>query len=397
MFQKIEELLEYQLWEIPAGRILTFLVVIFSLLIVRHFIVKILVKLFRKASEKTQNKLDDKIVDICEPPFRFLMLIFVFSVSLPILKLPEVLQGTVSHLIRSMVIIGVFWTFYRGTDLIRGLLEGWTQKTQSELDDKIVSFIVRLLNIVIILIGGMVLIQEWDYNVTGIVTGLGLGGLAFALAAKDMLSNIFGLLMIIADKPFSIGDWVVVDNIEGTVEDIGFRSTKIRTFGLALVSVPNAAIASSAVINWSRRGHRRMRFNLDFTYDSTPAQIKAFTMQAEQFLQNHKEIHQETIFVKFSGFEDSSLRVFFYFFSNTAMWGEFLDVQQRVKLDLMEIALELGLSFAFPSQSIYMAQDRGKEVKRFDKEAKKYIENFNGVQHADEQTRGQMNEAGDEA
>jgi MscS family membrane protein len=236
------------------------------------------------------------------------------------------------------------------------------------------------LGIVVIVIGGMVVVQEWDFDITGIVTGLGLGGLAFALAAKDTLSNIFGLLMIITDKPFKIGDWIKTPHVEGTVEDIGFRSVKVRTFAQALVSVPNSIIANNTITNWSRMGKRRIKFNAAFTYSSTKEQLDAFTQKAERYLRNHNDIDQGTIFVKFSGFNDSSLDVFFYFFTKTTNWGEFLTVQHEVKLEIAKIAEGLNLSFAFPSQSIYMETSPTKEDRlKKSQEAIKYLKNIDNA------------------
>jgi len=377
------DIIDYTIWDIPMGRFGLFIVTFILLLLVRVFIVSFSLKYLEKMAQKTKNKLDDNLLEAGTPPYRLLLLTFALILSASVLTLSEKPAIFFTHVTRTMVIYSVFWFLYRTVPIISGLLQSLSEKTESELDDKIVPFVNRILGITVIVIGAMVIIQEWDFNITGIVTGLGLGGLAFALAAKDTLSNIFGLLMIITDKPFKIGDWIKTPHVEGTVEDIGFRSVKVRTFDQALVSVPNSQVANNTITNWSKMGKRRIKFIAGFTYSSTKDQLDAFTAKCENFLRQHEDIDQGTIFVKFSGFNNSSLDVFFYFFTKTTNWGEFLDVQHNVKLKIAEIAYEFGLSFAFPSQSIYMKEPKSKgDIDKDNKKAKLYLKNMN-IEHPD--------------
>jgi len=359
----INDILDYKLWDIPMGRLGLFIVLFIVLLVIRVFVVTFSLKYINKLAEKTQNTLDDDLVEAATPPYRLLLLTFALMLSAQVLELTGKASEFFNHTVRSMIIYSVFWFLYRTTPIISGLLKNLSEKTESELDDKIIPFVNKVLGVVVFVIGAMVIVQEWNFDVTGIVTGLGLGGLAFALAAKDTLSNIFGLLMILTDKPFKIGDWIKTPYVEGTVEDIGFRSVRVRTFAQALVSVPNSMIASNTITNWSRMEKRRIKFTIGFTYSSTKEQIDAFTMKAERYLRNHEAIDQGTIFVKFSGFGESSLDVFFYFFTKTTNWGEFLNIQHEVKLHIAHIAESLNLSFAYPSQSIYMETPPNKQQK----------------------------------
>ncbi len=373
MAEYVENFLNYHYWNIPFGRVGGFIIVFLVLMGIRYFIVRWVLHVLKKMAEKTKNKLDDQLIERGEPPFKLALTITMFSISINILNLPPKISGTLSSIIRSIFIIALFWAFYRSTSILSNYLERWTSKTPSSIDDKIGRFVIKILKVLIFVMAGMILIQEWNYDITGIITGLGIGGLAFALAAKDMLSNIFGLIMIIADKPFVVGDWIQTGSLEGTVEDIGFRSVRVRTFSHALISVPNSTIANDTITNWSKMGKRRIMFNLDITYSSTPDQITAFTKKAERYLQKHSEIHEQTIFVKFSNFGDSSYEIFFYFFTKTTNWGEFLDVQQRVKLDIAKMVLDMGLSFAFPSRSIYMESLNLEKIGKYDLEAKNYL------------------------
>ncbi len=377
MKEWFNDIINYRLWDIPMGKLGLFIVLFIVLLLVRVFIVTFTLKYMQKLAEKTKNTLDDKLLEAGTPPYKLLLLTFALILSATVLELKGKPAAFFSHTTRSMIIYSVFWFLYRTTPIVSGLLKDLSEKTESQLDDKIVPFVNKVLGIIVFVIGAMVIIQEWNFDITGIVTGLGLGGLAFALAAKDTLSNIFGLLMILTDKPFRIGDWIKTPHVEGTVEDIGFRSVRVRTFAQALVSVPNSMIASNTITNWSRMGKRRIKFTVGFTYSSTKEQIDAFTMKTERYLRNHDDIDQGTIFVKFSGFNASSLDVFFYFFTKTTNWGEFLDVQHEVKLHIAQIAESLNLSFAFPSQSIYMEtpQTKTEKIKKSDK-ARLYLKDM---------------------
>src|SRR5690625_661254 len=181
----------------------------------------------------------------------------------------------------------------------------------------LIPFLSRALQVIIIAISISVILQEFNYNIGGFITGLGLGGLAFSLAAQDALKNLFGGIVIITEKPFTIDDWILTPSVEGTVEDISFRSTKIRTFAQALVTVPNATLANEPITNWSKMGKRQITFNLSLTYDTPKEKIEHVVRQVEYLLKNHPEIHPETIFVNFDHYKENGIDIFLYFFTKT--------------------------------------------------------------------------------
>jgi MscS family membrane protein len=178
--------------------------------------------------------------------------------------------------------------------------------------------------------------------------------MAFALAAKDTAANLFGSLVIFSDKPFKKGDWILTPNVEGTIESIGIRSTRVRTFAQALVSVPNAVMANSAITNWSEMGKRRIKMRLGLTYSTNTTQMENILKDLREMLKNHSDVHQDTIMVHFDEFQDSSLSLFCYFFTTTTVWSEFLEVRENINLKIMKIVEQNGAAFAFPSQSVYV-------------------------------------------
>ena len=216
------------------------------------------------------------------------------------------------------------------------------------------AFFRKTLSFLIFIVGGLMIIQNLGYNVTSILAGLGLGGLAVALAAKDTLSNIFGSLVILFDRPFVVGDWIHFDKVEGTVESIGFRSTQIKTFYDSVISVPNFTIANAQIDNMGKRKFRRTRFTLGITYSTPPEKIQSFIKEIQNIIQKHPKTKKDYYQVSFSGYADSSLNIFVNFFLQVANWNEELQFRQDVFLEILKLAQTLQVEFAFPSQSLYI-------------------------------------------
>ena len=203
----------------------------------------------------------------------------------------------------------------------------------------------------------MAVLQTFGINVSAFIASLGLGGLAFALAAKDTAANLFGGFAILTDNIFKIGDWVKIGSVEGIVEDIGMRTTKIRAFDKRLIVVPNATIANSAVDNFSRRDRRRITMRVGLTYSTSTQTMQKILKEIREMLQNHPQIHKEPLFVYFDEFGDSSLDLFFYLFTKTAVWEEYLQIREDINLKIIEIVHRNGSDFAFPSQSVYFENE----------------------------------------
>jgi MscS family membrane protein len=219
-------------------------------------------------------------------------------------------------------------------------------------------FVNKGIKVIVVIVGITVIAKEWRYDLGALLTGLGLGGLAFALAAQETLANMFGGMTIMLDKPFSVGDWILTPDVEGTVEDIGFRSTRIRTFAHALVTVPNSTLAKSAITNWSRMGKRRITFNLRIKYQTTAEKMDKLLQRTRELLTNHPEIHPQTIFVFFDKFGENSYELFFYFFTITTTWKKYLEVKEDVNLKIMQILDELEIEIALPSTSVYIENEK---------------------------------------
>jgi MscS family membrane protein len=320
-----------------------------AFLLLRKLFTRFVFKIILRLASKTKTEVDDHILRAFESPFRALVVIVGIYASLAYLPLTAHQDLLLVKFLRLGLIVLTTWGLYN-------LADNYSFETigrKFAFDRTLTSFLAKILRFVIIALAVSVIVQELGYNINGLIAGLGLGGLAFALAAKDTLANIFGGVIIIVDKPFSVGDWIYTPSVEGTVEEVSLRSTKVRTFANALVTVPNSELVNQPITNWSRMKKRRITFHLGVTYTTPQDKLKKCVQTIRSMLETHPDIHQETIFVRFDRFGDSSLDIFLYFFTNTTVWSEYLAVKEEINFKILEILEREGVSVAFPSRSIY--------------------------------------------
>jgi len=229
--------------------------------------------------------------------------------------------------------------------------------SEGKLDDALVPLIPKTLKIFITVAGFVFIANNLNMDVTGLLAGLGLGGLAFALAAKDMVQNLFGSVTVLMDRTFTVGDWVVVDDVEGSVERIGFRSTRIRTFYNSLVTVPNSRFITASVDNMGARRYRRLSCKLSLTYDTPPDRIEAFCEGVRELVRQHPYMRKDYYQVYLNELAASSLDVLLYVFWATPDWNTELRERHRLLLDILRLASRLGVEFAFPTQTIHMKSE----------------------------------------
>jgi MscS family membrane protein len=191
-------------------------------------------------------------------------------------------------------------------------------------------------------------------DISSLLTGLGLGGLAFALAAQDTVKNLFGSLTVLLDKPFNVGDWVKIGDLEGTVEEVGFRTTRIRTFYNSLITMPNANLISTAVDNLGARTYRRWKTMLSLTYDTPPEKFEEFCEGIRELVRKHPDTRKDYFHVYANEFGAASLDVLVYVFFRTPGWGEELGARHTLFLDILRLARDLGVEFAFPTQTLHV-------------------------------------------
>ena len=257
-------------------------------------------------------------------------------------------------LVKSAIIFIIGWGLFNLASSSALLFGKLNDSLHFEIDEILFPFLSKLLRGIIVVLTFSGIAEEFNYNVVGFVGGLGLFGLAFALAAKDTIGNLFGGVIIVTEKPFTIGDWILTPSVEGTVETITLRSTRIRTFAQALVTVPNAKLAREPITNWSEMGKRRIEFYLSVTYETPKDKLERVIKQMEDMLKNHSEIHQDTIITKFDKYGVNGLDIYFYFFTKTTVWLDFLKAKEEINFKIMDILNTEGISIAIPNRKLYI-------------------------------------------
>ncbi|MGB2997158.1 MAG: mechanosensitive ion channel family protein [Phycisphaerae bacterium] len=310
--------------------------------------------------EKTRFRLDHLIARAASKPLGYLLLLAWLGMACAVLSLPEEptdVRGFVYGVLKVLLVADVLWFLCRVVDVGVECLGRLAARTESKLDDQLVPLIRKALKVTIGLVCVLWVVQLLGYSVSSLLAGLGIGGLAVALALQDTLSNFFGSIYIFADRPFIVGDMVGIGDIEGTVEQIGFRSTRIRTWPATLVSIPNKTVAESVVDNWSKMPKRRVFQTVGVTYETTAEQMEKAVAAIRRILESDEGVDQEFIVVRFSDFGASSLDIIVYYFTKAIAYADHLAMKERVNLAIMRALRDLGLSIAFPTRTVYFEGD----------------------------------------
>lgn len=324
-------------------------------IVLRTFITKWIINLFKKFAEKKDLKLMLLIIDTIEVPLKTFFLFAGIYFSLIILPLNLLIVGYLNTIFRSIVIITVARCFLR-------MEEGFII-IQENLDMKNSNFktigllIAKIIKVLVVVLAVVAIAYEFGFNLNSLLAGLGIGGLAIAMAAQDALKNFFGGFIILSDNPFQVGDIVRVDSEEGIIEEVGIRSTKIRTFEKELISIPNSKFTDGVVINMSRRGLRRFKFHVGATYSTTTEQLRSVVNEIYQMLKEHELIDKDSVLVKFDGFGGSSLDILVMYFVTTPDFVTAFGIKEDINFKIMEIFEKNNVEFAFPSMSVYLENE----------------------------------------
>jgi MscS family membrane protein len=339
--------------------ILAFLAIFFALLL-RKLVTSLVLRTLKRFAARTATNLDDMLIDAVGPPIAFGFVIAGLYVAAVVLTLPSEpvnVRGFSFQFLSALIIIDVTWLVIRVIDSTSRFFSTLAGKTESKLDDQLIPVLRKSLKTFVGVIAFLFLAQNLGYSVASLLAGLGIGGLAVALAAQDTLSNFFGSLTILVDRPFAVGDWIEIDGNEGVVEEIGFRSTRIRTFAKTQISIPNSVLANSAINNWSRMPIRRVKMVVGVTYDSSAEHMERAVEGIRSILRDHARVYQDFFLVNFTDFGASSLDIFVYYFTKTTVWGDYLGVRQDINLRIMRLLENLGMEVAFPSRTVYLKSD----------------------------------------
>ena len=307
-----------------------------------------------KVNHTAFNGVEDAILR----PLGLMAMAMIWWFLLGLLGLPDTAQVILSVAVKLLVSLSAVWSAFRLVDIINALLMRKALATANRFDDLLVPMVTKSLKVFVVVMGIIFSADNLNIDVTSLLAGLGIGGLAFALAAKDLLGNFFGSLTVLLDRPFQIGDWVVIGDVEGSVEAVGFRSTRIRTFYNSLITLPNAILTTTKIDNMGARRYRRMKSMLGLTYDTPPEKIDAFCEGIRVLIGLHPYMRKDYYQVYFNQYNAASLDILVYVFWETPDWNTELRELHRFLLDILLLAKQLEVEFAYPTQTLYLKQDQ---------------------------------------
>jgi len=346
-----------EVWEkgllgIDIFQILIGLGIFLIFLLFRGLISKVIINRLKKIAKKTTNKLDDTFVSAMEGPARFFPIVIGFFIASYYLEFSSETQSFIDNLNRSLITILIFWLIHQFIQPVTYLLGGLEKLLTKEL----IGWIVKSLKILIIILGAAAVLELWGIKIGPIIAGLGLFGVAVALGAQDLFKNLISGILVLVEKRFKVGDWIIVEDIiEGIVERIGFRSTVVRKFDKSIAIIPNFQFAENAVINISETTNWIISWVITLQYNTTVDQLKKIRDEIEKYITNHKDYKNDLGHaVRVDKFSDSSIDMYIRCFTVTDDWDEWLAVKERLAIEIKQIVEKNNASFAFPSQSIYV-------------------------------------------
>lgn len=339
---------------VDISHVLVALVIFFIFIGFRNLLTRFALGALKRGVAKTKTDLDDRVLDALYEPLRFVPIVMGVFFATSVLDVSEETRVFFYRINRSLVAFTLFWSFHRiTTPLGMALL-----RAKRFLSKAMVDWIIKAGKIAFIVLGAATILELWGIAVGPVIAGLGLFGVAIALGAQDLFKNLIAGLFVIGERRFQDGEWICVDGVvEGTVTDIGFRTTTIRRFDRAPVYVPNSRLADNAVTNFSRMSHRRILWMLGVEYRTSLEQLKQIRDAIEKYILESDEFakpEEVPTFVRIDSFNDSSIDIMLYCFTRTIVWGDWLEIKERLAYKIKEIVEGAGASFAFPSRSLYL-------------------------------------------
>lgn len=320
--------------------IAAFMIILIALIFNRYVITRIFDYIIRLA-KKTKNLADDSLAWSLEKPSKLYIALYAVYASLIIIDFDGLnFNSLTSDRIKRLFIVIVICYFFYNLTLENSFL--YSKLKKNDIVFPFVSIVIRLL---IVIIGISCIAREFGF--TGFIAGLGISGVAFALMAQDALSNLFGGMIIVLDRPFAIGDWIQTPQIEGIVEDITFRSTKVRTFTMSVATIPNSKLANEEIINWSERKLRRIYFKFTIKSNTSIKKIRSLLDKIKEYLNNHEKIDKDLIIVSFNDLSNMGYGVFMYFYTNEMNFIKYEELREEINIRILEMVEEEEVELMF--------------------------------------------------
>ena len=356
---------------INATDIIVSLVIFLFFYLLRRLIARFILNRLSRIVSRTSNQIDDAVIEVLDGPLKFLPVVIGFFIASSYLDISENNQDFLDLLNRSLITIFIFWLLHQLIIPFSFVIKNF----ESKISKPLVDWTLKGLKILVIVLGAVAILELWGIRVGPVIAGLGLFGVAVALGAQDLFKNLISGIMILMEKRFTVGDVILVSGeVEGVVEQIGFRSTLVRRFDSTPVMVPNYKFAEQSVTNYTRRHHRRIRWLIGLEYRTTIDQLKKIRDEINTLIKkddNFAKNQNASFYVRIDSFSDSSIDMLVQTFTVTNDWAEFLKIKENLAVKIIEIVENNEAGFAFPSQSLYVEKLSDEKTEIFNPQSTK--------------------------
>ena len=366
--KNMDEFLSFEFLNNSVKDYLYFVLTIIVGLIIARPIISYLLKIAHKLfSSKDSDSERDMLNSLLKKPLFYFFLLMILYTGSNLLDFPPEwelvdssefgLKMVIDKGFYLAIICSIFWTILSSVEFIGVRLKDKAAQTESKVDDGLIPFAIDLTKVLVYIFALVIILGNvFDVNITALVAGLGVGGVAIALASKESIENLLGSFTIFFDKPFAVGDVITLGGVTGMVEKVGFRSTRIRTYDKSIVTVPNKNIINTELDNLGVRPVRRVKFNIGLTYDTTIEQIKNIVNDIQKLVDDHPMTNEDGR-VRFLNFGGSSLDIMVLYYVNSPEWEDLINAQQKINYSIIEIVDKHKSEFAFPSTSVYIEKN----------------------------------------
>ena len=356
---------------INATDIIVSLVIFLLFYLLRRLIARFILNRLSRIVSKTSNQIDDAVIEVLDGPLKFLPVVLGFFIASSYLDVSDNNQNFLDLLNRSLITIFIFWLLHQLIIPFSFVIKNF----ESKISKPLVDWTLKGLKILVIVLGSVAILELWGIRVGPVIAGLGLFGVAVALGAQDLFKNLISGIMILMEKRFTVGDVILVSGeVEGVVEQIGFRSTLVRRFDSTPVMVPNYKFAEQSVTNYTRRHHRRIRWLIGLEYRTSIDQLKNIRDEINNLIEkddNFAKNQNASFYVRIDSFSDSSIDMLVQTFTVTNEWAEFLKIKENLAVKIIEIVENNEAGFAFPSQSLYVEKLSDEKTEIFNPQSTK--------------------------
>ena len=358
-------------FDINATDIIVSLVIFLLFYLLRRLIARFILNRLSRIVSRTSNQIDDAVIEVLDGPLKFLPVVLGFFIASSYLDVSNNNQDFLDLLNRSLITIFIFWLLHQLIIPFSFVIKNF----ESKISKPLVDWTLKGLKILVIVLGAVAILELWGIRVGPVIAGLGLFGVAVALGAQDLFKNLISGIMILMEKRFTVGDVILVSGeVEGVVEQIGFRSTLVRRFDSTPVMVPNYKFAEQSVTNYTRRHHRRIRWLIGLEYRTSIDQLKNIRDEINNLIEKDDSFAKNqnaSFYVRIDSFSDSSIDMLVQTFTVTNEWAEFLKIKENLAVKIIEIVENNEAGFAFPSQSLYVEKLSDEKTEIFNPQSTK--------------------------